>query len=108
MWPFGSRKRSSVAAGSTRRWHDAWKALENDPEPDEARRYDRLRRCIVWYCTDELGEDPYSWVDGSVDASDGASTHIVEIRRLFLEVLQNQPGQGPELQARFASLTGRE
>jgi hypothetical protein len=105
MWPFRFRKQSPFAVKAANRWQELWDELQEDNGADEARFFDRLRRCVVWYCTDELGRDPYNWLHASEQVSaEDADDVLDSLRKLFVELLQNPAGQGPELQTRFADL----
>ncbi|HEX2139355.1 MAG TPA: hypothetical protein VHG33_06555 [Woeseiaceae bacterium] len=108
MWPFRSRKHQAIAAGGMKRWQVTLQDLDSGAELDEPRVFDRLRRGVVWYCLDELDIDPYQWVDGSLEpVAPDADADLIELRRLFLDVLQNEPGQAAALQERFATFAGR-
>lgn len=105
MWPFRFKKQSPFAAKATKRWQELWHELQDDSGADEARLFDRLRRCVVWYCTDELGKDPYNWLHVSERATnEDADDELDSLRHLFVELLQNPAGQSAELRTRFAEL----
>ena len=105
MWPFRFKKQSPFAAKMANRWQELWDELQDDSVTDEARFFDRLRRCVVWYCTDELGEDPYNWLRTTERGADrDADETLEDLRGLFVDLLQNPAGQGPELRTRFAGL----
>ena len=70
---------------SNSRWEQALAALKDDTIPDDEWS-DLLRRCVTWYCVDELGQNPYAWLgEGTddVDAPAGA-------REFFLDLLQQE------------------
>ena len=96
MWPFRFKKTSPFAAKKEARWHELLRQLEDDDAADEKRYYDQLRRCVVWYCTDHLGTDPFDWL--------GATDKESDLQNLFIELLHGPGGKGPELRTRFADL----
>lgn len=67
---------------------------------------DLLRRCLAWYCLDELGCNPAAWLHG---AGPPPESHAAECRALFLDVLA-ETGIGAArrdaFRARFARVTG--
>ncbi len=111
MWPF--RKRSKAAtAKAVVRWKEELDALRAGDVKDEARFLDRLRRCLVWYCNDELGVDAFIWLDlaeRSDDERDAAEDDksLSGLRDLFVDVLQSQGGQTTELLGRLEALIAR-
>lgn len=109
MWPFRFRKSRAFAAKSRARWRELLEELERDDAADERRYFDRLRRCFVWYCTDELETDPFDWLRSyqqeSGERGDGTAA---ELRSLFLELLHCPQGQAPALRSRFAGLALRD
>lgn len=105
MWPF--RKRRSDAPGATMpRWEQQLNRVREYDDVDHARYVDALRRCLVWYCNDELGIDPFVWLDlaepGDDDpAESSAARNHADLRRLFFELLHDPVGQGAELRMRL-------
>lgn len=75
---------TASAAGLTR-WQRAAKALEHaDMNGDEWA--DSFRRCIAWYCVDELGYNPYAFIDtGAAEIS--AGDPVAELQALFRKVI---------------------
>jgi hypothetical protein len=100
MWPFRFKKSSPFAAKSEARWQALLRELEDDDASDEKRYYDSLRRCFVWYCTDELDVDPFEWLSSQDEESD--------LQRLFVEMLHGPGGKGPEMRARFAEILAQD
>ncbi len=51
---------------------------------------DLLRRCVTWYCVDELGRNPYAWLGAT--ASDVASNTDTPsgLQEFFLDVLHQE------------------
>lgn len=106
MWPFFSRRLDSAPGQA--RWRSQLERLEQDPPDDEARYYDALRRCLLWYCHDELELDPFIWLElAEAEHEPAAMRWQAPLRELFSEVLNNPPGRGDELRARLVELTAR-
>ncbi|MFQ5982069.1 MAG: hypothetical protein ACE5KS_01715 [Woeseiaceae bacterium] len=93
MWPFRSRTQKKAAADIPR-WLEQLQLLRNADPNDDARYLDGLRRCLVWYCNDELRLDPFVWLDLAEPADesvdDGSHTE-----------LHNPSEQGVELRERL-------
>jgi len=110
MWPFGSRDKKASAAAAPR-WQTLLAELRNDNGEDEARFLDSLRRCVVWYCNDELRIDPFVWLD-LAERADEAGDEVeddkayTELRSLFVDLLHNPVGRGAELRTRLEEITG--
>ena len=96
MWPFRLKKSSPFGAKKETRWKVLLQELEDDDAADEKRYFDQLRRCVVWYCTDELDIDPFDWL--------GSRDEEPELQSLFVDLLHSPTGKGPELRTRFADL----
>lgn len=90
---------------SNSRWEQALDRLKNDAMPDDE-WCDLLRRCVTWYCMDELGQNPFAWLDkaiGGGDAQTGAS-------EFFLDILQQESidtGRRADYLNRLLRVTGR-
>lgn len=110
MWPFGARDKKASAAVAPR-WHTLLAELRNDNMEEEARFLDSLRRCVVWYCNDELHIDPFVWLD-LAERADEAGDEVeddkayAELRSLFVDLLHNPVGRGAELRTRLEEITG--
>lgn len=105
MWPFRFKKSNPFAAKSQARWQELLQELQDDDAEDEKRYFDRLRRCFVWYCTDELGIDPFDWMQlAEHDAEEQADETLASLHSLFIDLLHNPAGQGPELRTRLSDL----
>ncbi len=104
MWPFRLRTQGKTAADKPR-WQQQLQILREVDTTDDARFLDTLRRCLVWYCNDELQLDPFVWLDlaESGDASDDDRTHA-DLRSLFIDLLHNPAGQGAEFRRRLESI----
>mgnify|MGYP001812380116 CR=1 FL=1 len=110
MWPFGARDKKASAA-ATPRWQTLLAELRNDNLEEEARFLDSLRRCVVWYCNDELHIDPFVWLD-LAERADEAGDEVeddkayAELRSLFVDLLHNPVGRCAELRTRLEEITG--
>lgn len=69
------------------RWENALVRLRDDSLVD-AEWSDLLRRCLTWYCVDELGRNPYTWLGAA--ASDAADQETSAARDFFLDVLHEE------------------
>lgn len=111
MWPFRSRAQKELAAEKPR-WQTLLQELGDDGGDNESRYLDALRRCLVWYCNDELRIDPFVWLDlverGAEDKEDvGDEGEHAELRELFVELLHSPRGRGPELRLQLEGLIAR-
>ena len=96
MWPFRFKKSSPFGAKKEGRWQVLLHELEDDDAADEKRYFDQLRKCFVWYCTDELDVDPFDWLGSGDEESD--------LQSLFIDLLHGPDGKAPELRTRFTEL----
>ena len=108
MWPFRVRRKEKSNAGLAR-WQAQLQVVREADTADEERFFDALRRCLVWYCNDELQLDPFVWLDLAEPGDDvaGASANKrihAELRALFIELLHNPDGQAAELRQRLESI----
>lgn len=104
MWPFRS-KGPGDAAAEIPRWRRVLQELPVDGSGDDTRYVDSLRRCLVWYCNDELQVDPFLWLDlAELAEGDEVDEAHGELRGLFAELLHKPAGQNRELRARLAQL----
>ncbi len=90
---------------SNSRWEQTLARLEDDTMPDDEWS-DLLRRCVTWYCMDELGRNPYAWLGA---AAGGADTPA-GAREFFLDVLQQEsidPSRRADYLDRLLGVTGR-
>ena len=101
MWPFRSRTQGKTTADMPR-WQQQLQVVRAADITDDASFLDALRRCLVWYCNDELQLDPFVWLDlaESSDTSDDDRTHV-DLRSLFIDLLHNPAGQGVEFRKRL-------
>lgn len=95
---------------SDSRWEQTLARLTNDTISDDEWS-DLLRRCVAWYCVDELGKNPYAWLGAAAsDAASGADT-CVDVREFFLDVLHQEsidPSRRADYFERLLGVTGRE
>ena len=107
MWPFRSRAQRGSATEMPR-WQKLLQDLRDDDGENEGRFLDSLRRCLVWYCNDELAIDPFVWLDL---AEPGDDTHEdedhVELRAVFVELLHSPTGRSNELMKKLDDLIGQ-
>lgn len=93
-------------AASVSRWERA--ALElADPALADDTWADLLRRCITWYCQDELGRNPVEWVRA---ADAGGDAMMADCRALYLDVLAEERIEKERRESflgRWARVTGR-
>lgn len=101
MWPFRFRRKQLFATDQVPRWQTVLHDLQNEDEADERRLADRMRRCLVWYCSDSLNVDPFEWL--APGGNDYEAAHA-ELRGLFIDLLHDPSGRGAELRVRLASL----
>ncbi len=97
--------RTSRPIDSNSRWEQTLVRLSNDALSD-AEFSDLLRRSITWYCLDELGQNPYTWLGESVDLANTPPG----VHELFMDVLQQQaigPGRRTHYRDLLFSATGR-
>lgn len=92
------------------RWQRALAAAE-DRSIDDAKRSDLLRRSFTWYCLDEVGENPYRWLQNGAIARAEAACNSENLRGFFLDLLQQERldvQQFDQYLRRFAALTSWE
>ncbi len=111
MWPFRQRRKDAPDA-TLPRWERQLRRVHDYDDVDDARFVDALRRCLVWYCNDELGIDPFVWLDLAEPGDDepaesSTAQNHADLRRLFFDLLHNPVGQGAELRTRLEALTVR-
>ena len=111
MWPFRKHRKDAPGAAMLRWEHQLSRVREAD-NVDDARFIDAMRRCLVWYCNDELGIDPFVWLDLAEPGDDepaGSSTaqNHADLRQLFVELLHDPVGQGAELRTRLEGVIGQ-
>lgn len=90
------------------RWEQSIKALQNDTLSDEEWS-DLLRRCITWYCVDELGRNPYAWLGARAGDAAARSDATAGARDYFVDVLHQQsiePTRRVDYLDRLIALTG--
>ena len=80
---------------SNTRWEQVLVRLSDDTISDDEFS-DLLRRCITWFCLDELGQNPYTWLSESA----GRVNSPARVHEFFLDVLQQQ-GIEPSRRANY-------
>ena len=94
---------------SDSRWEQTLARLTNDTMPDDEWS-DLLRRCVAWYCVDELGKNPYAWLGAAAsDAASGTDTWA-DAREFFLDVLHQESidsSRRADYLDRLLNVTGR-
>ncbi len=110
MWPFRTRTREKSVA-DVPRWQRQFDALR-DVDAGDRSYLDALRRCLVWYCNDELELDAFLWLDlaepgEELEYQTADDRRHAELRALFVELLHNPAGQGAELRTRLGALIGQ-
>ncbi len=107
----GRRPQTSAARShnSDSRWEQTLTRLENDTMPDDEWS-DLLRRCVTWYCVDELGQNPYAWLGAAASDAAGAGNTSADAHEFFLDVLHQEnidPSQRADYLDRLLNVTGR-
>jgi hypothetical protein len=94
--------------GADTRWEHALGMLESAGISDEEWS-DALRRTVTWYCLDELGVNPHSWLGPAGAGNVPGDASVAAWREFFLEVLQQHGVGGDRRKAyvgRFRDLSG--
>lgn len=110
MSPFNFFKRKTDVSASTARWEPILEQLRAGAYTDDAHQLDALRRCLVWYCTDKLGVDPFYWVKHEEEVSGHQQKGTGELAGysdLFKDILMSPRGQGKQLLDRFTQLIAK-
>lgn len=95
-------------AASTR-WEHALVGLRDESLRDDEWS-DRLRRCLTWYCVDELGYNPYAWLGAAASDSAAGDQSQAQWREFFIDVLQQhgiEPARRDEYLDKLMQLTGQ-
>ena len=92
------------------RWEHTLVRLKEDAVADDEWS-DLLRRCVTWYCMDELGQNPYAWLGATAsDVASSADTPSA-LREFFLDVLHQETieqDRRADYLDRLLGVTGRE
>ena len=108
MWRFRSRTQEKAVADQPR-WQRQLQILDDTLGEDDVQYADNLRRCLVWYCNDELQLDPFVWLDlAEARSASGDEQEHVELRSLFIDLLHSPAGQSGEFRQRLGSIISRE
>jgi|GEM_PF-4654859 len=110
MSPFGFMKRKGRAKTAAR-WEQVLEQLRAGEYEDEVHMQEAVRRCLVWYCTDELRADPFDWLkrpeesNGTPrDETDG----FAEYRTLFTDIILSPQGETQALLERLERLVAND
>jgi hypothetical protein len=101
MWPFRFRDRNPFAAKDVPRWQQLLRELPAAGSEDPARLAEQMRRCLVWYLSDELGIDAFDWLDGEAGRQPDAHAPL---RELFIDLLHDPSGRAEALRSRLTGL----
>ena len=107
MSPFSFFKSGSSVQKTKTRWEEIQEQLHAGAFEDDAHLLDAIRKCLVWYCVDELDIDPFYWVKHQEEVSSKqqkGTEEFEEYRKLFIDVLHNPEGQGKALLDRLSPL----
>jgi hypothetical protein len=94
---------------SDSRWEQTLTRLENDTISDDEWS-DLLRRCVAWYCVDELGKNPYAWLGAAASDAAGGTDTWADAHEFFLDVLHQEsidPSRRADYLDRLLNVTGR-
>lgn len=80
-------RRVEVSMKSGKRWENILVLLQQNPSFTDEEWSDMIRRCVVWYCSDEYGVNPYSWL-ASPDKLQ--SPTLQAFREFFVEVMNQE------------------
>ena len=92
------------------RWEHTLVRLTNDTISDDEWS-DLLRRCVTWYCMDELGRNPYAWLGATASDAASGTDSPSGLREFFLDVLHQEsidPSRRADFLDRLLGVTGRE
>lgn len=104
---FGMRSRLRVKP--IPRWQHLLEQLQAGEVEGDQRFFDTLRRCLVWYCVDELAVDPFAWLERTDEASgEAADEKLSAYRSLFLDLLHHRHEQREALLEQLSDLVSRE
>lgn len=107
MSPFSFFKRKSLAENSKKRWEEVLNTLKSGEIQNEKQFLDSFRKCLVWYCVDELKVDPFYWIKHEEEVmheDHKGAGELAGYRELFIDVLQSPSDQNDELLGRFTAL----
>ncbi len=110
MSPFSFFKRKAEVTRNSDRWEPVLEQLRAGAYTDDAHQIDALRRCLVWYCTDKLGVDPFYWVKHEEEVSglqQKGTGDLSPFRELFNDILLSPRGQGKQLLDRLSQLIAK-
>lgn len=104
MSPFGFLKKKRFGVKPPARWEQLLQRLRSEQFEDDAHFLDAYRRCLIWYCNDELDLDPFDWIRRPEEApanGQGDDEEHVELHKLFIDAIHNPAGQHQDLLERL-------
>lgn len=110
MSPFGFMKRKG-GVKTAARWEQVLEQLRAGGYEDETHTLEAIRRCLVWYCTDELEADPFEWLKRPEESNGTARDEggeLVEYRNLFSDIIISPRGETQALLERLEQLVGND
>jgi hypothetical protein len=111
MSPFSFLKRKAFAARSKTRWEEVLDILKSGDIQNEKEFVELLRKCLVWYCVDELDVDPFYWLKHEEEVAlkeHHGVGNLAEHRDLFIDLLHSPSGENDILLERLTSLIANE
>lgn len=102
MWPFRFNRSNKLSSSERPRWQQLLTELQDSENQDERWLADRMRRCLVWYCSDSLNVDPFEWLPAA-GVNELDESHK-EPRDLFIDLLHDPSGNSGELRSRLTRL----
>lgn len=90
------------------RWEILHLQLHDSPMSDE-QWSDRLRRCIAWFCNDELGLNPYLWINTENSQATIKDELAERTRALFMDLVNDghiEQHRRDEYLQRFVGIAG--
>ena len=94
---------------SGKRWEQTLARLDDDSKSDDEWS-DLLRRCVTWYCVDELGRNPYAWLGETARDQCSSAEPALRARDFFLDVLDQEridASRRAEYRDRLRNIIGR-
>ena len=91
MSPFSFLKRKVFAERSKARWEEVFENLKSGEIQNEKEFLEILRRCLVWYCVDEMDVDPFNWLKHEEEVSQKEHQVTGELKN-FRDLFIKKPG----------------
>ena len=111
MSPFNFFKKKAAVAKVNARWEQPLQQLRSGTFTDDEHQLDALRRCVVWYCKDKLGVDPFYWIKHQDEVSgkeQKVSADLAGFKQLFSDILLSPRGESKKLLDSFIQLTAKD